>query len=310
MRFRSILACTAAAVFCLPAVALTQAGAGPSLLISPAQLSKDLRDPSLVLLQVGPPEDYQAGHIAGARLVALKDLAAPQAPGALILELPDEADLRGRLERLGISDNSRIVVVPGADWGSPATRVVWTLQVAGLGARTQVLEGGSGGWVRAGLPVTTVVPPEPTPGRLTRPQDRSLVVDHAWIQAHLGSKSFHLIDARGPVFFEGPGMNERGMRHDAGHIPGARNLPFNTLFNDSLQFPSRDELQKKFAAAGVQPGDTVVAYCHVGQQATMVIFAARLLGYPAKLYDGSFNDWETRHLPIENPKPNAAPGSM
>ena len=45
----------------------------------------------------------------------------------------------------------------------------------------------------------------------------------------------------------------------------------------------------------------MVTYCHIGQQATLVWFAARLLGYDAKLYDGSIQDWSMRALPIVNP---------
>ncbi len=48
----------------------------------------------------------------------------------------------------------------------------------------------------------------------------------------------------------------------------------------------------------MKPGDTVITYCHIGQQATATLFAARLLGYDVKLYDGSFEDWSKR--------PNAA----
>jgi thiosulfate/3-mercaptopyruvate sulfurtransferase len=44
----------------------------------------------------------------------------------------------------------------------------------------------------------------------------------------------------------------------------------------------------------VKPGDTVIAYCHIGQQATAAIFAARTLGHPVLLYDGSFEDWSKR----------------
>jgi thiosulfate/3-mercaptopyruvate sulfurtransferase len=54
-----------------------------------------------------------------------------------------------------------------------------------------------------------------------------------------------------------------------------------------------------FAEAGIAPGETVVAYCHIGQQATAVLFAARLAGHPVKLYDGSFTEWEDLKLPIE-----------
>jgi thiosulfate/3-mercaptopyruvate sulfurtransferase len=40
-----------------------------------------------------------------------------------------------------------------------------------------------------------------------------------------------------------------------------------------------------------EDGDTVVTYCHVGQQATVIWFAAKLAGYDARLYDGSFTQW-------------------
>lgn len=272
--------------------------ASAPLLVSPQQLARELNDPNLILLQVGPTDNYEAGHIPGARLVQMQDLAAPRSEGGLALELPPEDELRQRLERLGIRDQSRIVVIPGADWASPATRIIWTLQTAGLGGRTRLLDGGSEGWRRAGLPLTRDVPSAPKPGRLTLAADRSLVIDHAWVQANLKSPRVRLIDGRAPMFYEGPGMPEHN--HKAGHIPGARNIPFNTLMNDSLQVLPKDELRRIFTAAGVQQGDTVVAYCHIGQQATVVLFAARLIGHPIKLYDGSFTDWERRQLPIEN----------
>lgn len=281
-------------------VSRSPAQSGPSLLVTPAQLNAELGDARLVMLYVGPKEDYAAGHISGARFMELNDIAAPRVPGALSLELPDEATLKEKLEAYGISDNSRIVVVFGVDWMSPSTRVVWTLQAAGLGSQTRLLDGGTRAWKRAGLPLTTSEPTVATPGKLTRAQDRSIVVDYRWVQAHENSPRVKLIDGRAPVFYEGPGMEGRGGHVDAGHIAGARNLPFNSLGDDSLRFLPVDELRRRFAAAGVQPGDTVAAYCHIGQQATMVLFSARLLGHPIRLYDGSMNDWETRKLPLVN----------
>ena len=273
---------------------------GPSLLVTPAQLNAELRDPRLVILYVGPREDYNAGHIAGARYVGMEDVAADRATTALSLELPDETDLRQRLERLGISDNSRIVVAFGAGWVSPSTRVMWTLQTAGLGAQTRYLDGGQSAWKRAGLPLTTAETPAAAPGRLTLAADRSVVVDYRWIQARAKSPGVKLIDGRNTVFFEGPGTTGQYAR-PAGHIAGAKNLPFNSLNDDSLQFLPLVELRKRFADAGVQPGDTVAAYCHVGQQATVVLLGARILGHPVRLYDGSMDDWEKRKLPLENP---------
>ena len=280
---------------------------GNSLLLTPAQLSSELRDPRLVMLHVGPREDYTSGHIAGARFVDLQDVAQPRQQDALALELPDEATLRQSLEKLGISDDSRVVVVFGADWMSPSTRVVLTLQAAGLGAQTRFLDGGTRAWKRAGLPLTTEEPASAKPGRLTRAADRSIIVDYRWVQAHANSPGVRLIDARSPMFYEGPGMEMQGRRHEAGHIAGAKNLPFNDLGDDSLVFLPVEQLRRKFAEAGVQKGDTVAAYCHIGQQATMVLFGARLLGNPVRLYDGSMDDWERRKLPVENAKASKPP---
>ncbi len=41
-----------------------------------------------------------------------------------------------------------------------------------------------------------------------------------------------------------------------------------------------------------------MGYCHIGQQATAVVFAARQAGIDAILYDGSFQDWSIRDLPV------------
>jgi thiosulfate/3-mercaptopyruvate sulfurtransferase len=277
----------------------------PKLLITPAELKARLADPKLVILQVGPLEDYEAGHIPGARLVAMEDLNIEHTSTGVMLELPDTAVLRKRIEKLGISNDSWIVVAGGADWVSPATRVVFTLEAAGLGARTQLLDGGARGWQRAGFALSTDDPPAAKRGTLTLPQDRWVVVDHAWIQAHLSDPHIRIIDGRAPVFYEGVGMPEHGT--PGGHIAGAKNIPFNTLTDSSNVVLPLDSLRKMFAAAGVKPGDTVAAYCHIGQQGTVVIFAARLLGIPARLYDGSMTEWQSLKLPLENANPNAKP---
>jgi thiosulfate/3-mercaptopyruvate sulfurtransferase len=101
------------------------------------------------------------------------------------------------------------------------------------------------------------------------------------------------------VFYDGVEAGGDGRK---GHIAGAVSIPFTSVFNDSLRLRSPAELRTIFERAGVAPGDTVVAYCHIGQQATAVVFAARVLGHPVRLYDGSFQDWARRpDFPVENP---------
>ncbi|MFT3771643.1 MAG: rhodanese-like domain-containing protein [Minicystis sp.] len=70
---------------------------------------------------------------------------------------------------------------------------------------------------------------------------------------------------------------------------------------------STEELAALFAKAGVKPDDGVIGYCHVGQQATAMLFAARRLGHDVRLYDGSFEDWSLYHpdYPVEDPSRKA-----
>ena len=47
-----------------------------------------------------------------------------------------------------------------------------------------------------------------------------------------------------------------------------------------------------FASAGVQSGQEVVTYCAIGMRASLMYWAARAAGVPARVYVGSFTDWQ------------------
>jgi thiosulfate/3-mercaptopyruvate sulfurtransferase len=69
---------------------------------------------------------------------------------------------------------------------------------------------------------------------------------------------------------------------------------------------SNAEIAALFTRAGVAPTDTIIGYCHIGQQATAMLFAARAIGHPVLLYDGSYEDWSRRpaaEYPSEKGKP-------
>ena len=274
-----------------PAATQTRA----SLLVSPEWVATRLNDPSLVLLHVGERPEYDREHIPGARFISFQDIATPPGSAGPPLEMLEPAVLRQRLEQFGISDDSRIVVYFGRDWVTPSTRVLLTLDWIGLGDRASLLDGGMPRWRAEGRPLTAEVPAV-NPGRLSARPIRDIIVDHAVVSRSIRTPGTAIIDARAPQFYSGPSHGN----HRAGHIPSARNIPFNSVFGDDLRALSTDSLATIFRAAGVQPGDTIIAYCHIGQQATAVVLAARLLGHPVRLYDGSFDDWSGRsELPVE-----------
>jgi len=275
-----------------------------SLLVSTGWLATHLEDAKLVVLQVGDRADYDKQHIPGARPVALDDIAVSDRTGnGLTLELPPADQLRESLEKLGISDDSRIVVYYDRDRVTAATRVVFTLDYAGLGGRTSLLDGGMTAWARDGHPTSTNAPPART-GHLSALRVKPLVANADYVRAHLGKPSVSIVDARATVFYDGTQTgNGRGGPHRTGHIAGAKNIPYTGIIDSLLRIKPADQLAALFATAGVAPGDTVVGYCHIGQQATAMLFAARVTGHPVLLYDGSFEDW-SRHtdFPVENPK--------
>jgi thiosulfate/3-mercaptopyruvate sulfurtransferase len=296
----------AAVALCLTAPAIPQAqvknGASPAaLVVDAAWVAAHVRDPHLVLLQVGTKETYEQRHIPGARLVDPAQLrSADQSAGALTLEMPSTDTLRAALASLGISDTSHVVVYASDEYWTPSTRVMLTLDYAGL-SNVSYLDGGLKAWIASGQPVSQEVP-QPAKGTLAPLKVRPVIVDAAFVQAHVHTPGFAIVDARKSEFYDGTtGGGQRGQTKKFGHIPGAVNAPFDAFASEDGHLKPREEIAAVFEKAGVKRGDTIITYCHIGQQATATLLAARTVGFTVLLYDGSFEDWNARNLPLELP---------
>jgi len=268
------------------------------LVVTPAWLASHASDKTLVILHVGSEAGYKAGHIPGARLVDSKLLQVSQ-PN-LSVEVPPADVLQKQLEGLGVSDNSHVIVYNETDEFQRATRVLFTLDVAGFGDHSSLLDGGLAEWKKTGHGVSTEAS-APVQGHLSPLQLQPKVVDAGFVQAHAKAPGYDLIDARAAVFYGGIIAKMSG----DGHIPGARSVPYTSVYESDGKLKSAAELKSLFAQAGVKPGDHVVAYCQVGGQSSAVVFAARTVGIEPQLYDGSFQDWTARKLPVET---SNAPG--
>ncbi|MCA1585505.1 MAG: sulfurtransferase [Acidobacteria bacterium] len=281
---------------------------GPSLLVSPADLAASFDDPALVVLHVANHDaEFAEGHVPGARFVRYSSIA--DNGDALGSELPTVETLVTLFESLGVSDASRVIV-----YGSPiaATRLFFTLDYLGH-ATVQVLNGGLAGWRAEGRPVETgttqsgasASPPGTRPRALAAVQltphvkaDRRAMAD--FIETHLDEPvQMTLVDARPEDEFTGRTM---GGAHAPGHIPGARQLVWSSLVDQSGRFLPDQELRRKLEAAGAKPAVPLVTYCMVGMRASVVYFVARHLGYDARMYDGSMVDWSRRMLPVRTGK--------
>jgi thiosulfate/3-mercaptopyruvate sulfurtransferase len=290
----------AAALTVTASAALAQAPRD-QLVVSAAWLQQHASDPDLVLLHVGNKATYDAGHIPGARYVDYASTLTSNAnANGLTLEMLPASELHERLAALGISDNSRVVVYQSDDMWTPSTRVMLTLDYAGL-SHVSWLDGGQKAWVASGGTLTAGVP-QVQSGKLAALTLRPVVVDADFVRTHLNTPGYAIVDSRATAFYDGSRTGGRSPNeHKTGHIAGAVNVPFDSFTQPDVQLKPAADIAAAFTKAGVKPGDTVVTYCHIGQQATATLFAARTLGFKVMLYDGSFEDWSKRDLPVENP---------
>ena len=265
------------------------------MLVSVAWLGEHRNDPALVLLQIGEKSDYEKGHIPGAQYLQYEDISTPHGQG-LMLELPPVEQLVSVFEKLGVSNSSHLILYFATNSVAPVTRVYWTLDYMGLGDRVSILDGGLPAWRAAGKPVSTETK-SPAKGSIAPAPRKEIVADSAWVSSHLNRPGITIIDARAKEFYTG---SKGDGTPRSGHIPGATNLSYLDVVDEKTnEFKSPDALADLFRAAGLKPGNLMVSYCHIGQRATVLYFTAKMLGYGAKMYDGSWEDWsQHKDLPI------------
>jgi thiosulfate/3-mercaptopyruvate sulfurtransferase len=251
------------------------------LVVSTQWLAAHTADPRLVIIAVDMSRAvYDSTHIRGAQF--LRYDAYAQRRDGLTTEIPPLVALDSILESVGISNDSRIVI-----YGPPVVshRLFLTMDVAGLRGQVGMLDGGLDAWRREQRAMATGEPPAVRPGRLVLHARSDVLVDRAWVSGHLNDAAYQFVDARMGGFARG-------------HLAGAANVPAFSLAipapadRASWSLPSADSLQRVFAAGGVVRGKQLVAYCAIGETASVVYFAARQMGLPVRFYDGSLEEWQ------------------
>ncbi len=285
----------------------TQPGTGPcatgglplsvrqEMLVTTDWLAAHLDDPSIVIVQVGKSrDDYNEGHIPGARFLAWSDVAKDR--DGVLNELPPLEELVATVRRLGVDEGKRIVLYDDAQ-GISAARAYVVFDYLGLGDRAALLDGQLGKWQSESRPVTTdepkIKPSDWKPGRL-RPEIIVELDEMRKIVAGPGKPQTPVVDARSPAEYSGSTSGDRVPR--PGHIPGAVNVPSsgNCRGSQVPQFRPVPDLLNSYAPSGAKPGESIVVYCRTGASASLDYFVSRYLGYNPRLYDGSFSQWSAQ----------------
>ena len=263
------------------------------MLVSTEWLARHLSDSAVVILHVARERaDYDAGHLPGARFLAVDHITV--AHDKVSNELPPAEELEKVFESLGVGDRTQVVLY-GERQGLWAARAWFTLDYLGHADKAALLDGNIEKWRRENRPLTKDAPPI-KPARFSPHVQPGVLVtlpvvrDLSW-EALNTTPAAVLVDARPPEQYRGEESASDTPR--PGRIPGAVSLYWMTAqeSKDNPQLIAPAELRRLFQSAGIAPGRNVVSYCHSGVQAAYAYFIAKYLGYDAALYDGSFQQW-------------------
>jgi thiosulfate/3-mercaptopyruvate sulfurtransferase len=228
-------------------------------------------------------DEYLSAHIPRARFLDIDEVSDTTDPAPHML--PSAVDFGAAMERIGINRDDRIVVYDNSPVRT-AARGWFMLRYFGA-ERVAILDGGMQKWLAEGRPVESGEP-APRKARFDASERPGAIATKGEVVAGAGVP---LLDARGKGRFEGTEPEPReGIAR--GHVPGARNLPFGSLYREDGRFKSEDELRRLFEEAGIRPDEPFVASCGSGVTANSLIFAAYLLGNGrTRLYDGSWAEY-------------------
>jgi thiosulfate/3-mercaptopyruvate sulfurtransferase len=261
------------------------------VLVEPEWLEQHLDDDSIRIVEVDEnPALYEEAHIPGAIGFDWREDLQDQ----LRRDFLGPADFGELFGSRGVS-NDHLVILYGDRNNWFAAYTYWYLKYYGHN-NVKLLNGPRERWINEGRPTTRELPAHPPATFTAKPGDEAIRAKRDEVRAALHD-SRQLVDVRSPQEFSGelvamPGYENEGAQR-AGHIPGAKSVPWAQAVNEDGTFKSADELRELYSSKGVLTGDPIISYCRIGERSAHTWFVLHeLLGeQDVKNYDGSWTEW-------------------
>jgi thiosulfate/3-mercaptopyruvate sulfurtransferase len=245
---------------------------------------------------------YASGHIPGAIYAHLdRDLSGPITPTSGRHPLPSAAAFAATLGSWGVTAATQVIAYD-ADTGVYGARLWWLLRWVGH-HRVAVLDGGLKAWQQQHLPLSDQPAAARVPSEFRAQPDDTLWLDSQSVATRAAAADWRLLDVRGAERFAGI---VEPIDRVAGHVPGARNLPFTTNLDANSQFLPAPQLRAQITAHQDGAADAhTIAMCGSGVTACHLLLAMEIAGLRGgRLYAGSWSEW------IRDPQRRVATGSQ
>jgi thiosulfate/3-mercaptopyruvate sulfurtransferase len=273
--------------------------ANPDALVDTQWLKENLSDPGVRVIEVDEDATvYDKDHIPGAIAWSWSDdLHHPTRRDYL-----DRAGFSRLLSTAGVGPDTTVVLYGGNNnWF--AAYAYWLLRYRGFD-NVKLLDGGRKKWQVDSLPLEPELPRiTPTEFSIAGPERPQIRAFRDHVLESLGSAT--LVDVRSPEEFSGekfaPDHLPQEQPYVAGHVPGAKNIPWSRTANEDGTFKSAEELRELYESAGVDGGE-IIAYCRIGERSSHTWFVlTELIGHSdVKNYDGSWTEYGSLvNVPVE-----------
>jgi thiosulfate/3-mercaptopyruvate sulfurtransferase len=266
-------------------------GYAKDVLVDTEWVAQRLDDPSIRIVEVDEnPALYAEAHIPGAigfdwrndlQDQVKRDFLGPEDFGAL-------------LGSRGISNDHTIVLYGDRNnWFAAYT--YWYLKYYGHDS-VKLIDGPREKWISEGRPTSADVPSFEATTFTAKPGDAAIRAKRDEVLAALGTGR-KLVDVRSPQEFSGEIIAAAGYEQEGaqrgGHIPGAASVPWAQAVKEDGTFKSKEELEELYRGKGVLNGESIIAYCRIGERSAHTWFVLHeLLGRDdVKNYDGSWTEW-------------------
>jgi thiosulfate/3-mercaptopyruvate sulfurtransferase len=270
-------------------------GDGKVKWISTDWLFEKSKDENIMILDTQPNiHDYIQEHIPGAIYMNEGVLRVPQ-KGRPGVYAPAEA-VQSIFRRLGLKHETPVVVYTGVGsvkgWGDGLEQTMIAYSLARFGHDAiYVLDGGIDKWKMEKKTLTKEFPKSEESDFKVKVR-KNYFVTYEEFKKIKDDEDVIVLDARPRSIYEGQGPWIK-----PGHIPGAINLPWATLMDNSNKrlLKPLTTIHEIVDQLEITPDKTIVCSCGTGREATNEFLLFKwYLEYPqVKVYEGSFTEWSS-----------------